>query len=63
MRRDASGHARRTTRRPSLHAGMTTRVGFLRAVNVGKRTVPMATLREVVEGLGYEHVFKTKLPA
>jgi uncharacterized protein (DUF1697 family) len=36
---------------------MTRRVAFLRAVNVGKRTVPMAKLKEVVEGLGYADVF------
>lgn len=33
------------------------RVGFLRAVNVGKRTTAMARVREVVEGLGYDDVF------
>ena len=32
---------------------MTTRIGFLRAVNLGKRTVPNARLAEIVEGLGY----------
>jgi uncharacterized protein (DUF1697 family) len=32
----------------------TTRVGFLRAVNVGRRTVAMATLRDVCAALGYE---------
>lgn len=32
------------------------RVGFLRAVNVGKRTVKMARLAELVEGLGYDEV-------
>ena len=31
-------------------------VGFLRAVNVGKRRVAMADLREAVAGLGYEDV-------
>ena len=36
---------------------MTTRVGFLRAVNVGKRTVQMAKLVEVCEGLGYDNVW------
>lgn len=36
---------------------MTTRVGFLRAVNLGKRTVKMATLVTVVKGLGYDHVW------
>ena len=33
---------------------MTTRVGFLRAVNLGKRTVKMAHLVEIVESLGHE---------
>jgi len=36
---------------------MTTRVGFLRAVNVGKRTVRMAKLIEVCEGLGFDNVW------
>jgi uncharacterized protein (DUF1697 family) len=36
---------------------MTTRVAFLRAVNLGKRTVKMATLVEIVESLGYENVW------
>ena len=36
---------------------MTTRVGFLRAVNLGKRTVPNARLAEIVEGLGYDDVW------
>ena len=36
---------------------MTTRVGFLRAVNVGRRTVGMARLVEVLEGLGYGEVW------
>ena len=36
---------------------MTTRVAFLRAVNLGKRTVKMATLVEVVERLGYDQVW------
>ena len=31
-------------------------VGLLRAVNVGKRKVPMARLREVCEGLGHTEV-------
>ncbi|MGH9273531.1 MAG: DUF1697 domain-containing protein, partial [Acidimicrobiales bacterium] len=31
-------------------------VAFLRAVNVGKRQVKMAQLREVVVGLGYDDV-------
>lgn len=36
---------------------MTTRVGFLRAVNVGKRTVQMAKLIDVCEGLGFDKVW------
>lgn len=36
---------------------MTTRIGFLRAVNVGKRTVRMAQLAEVCTGLGYTNVW------
>ena len=36
---------------------MTTRVGFLRAVNLGKRTVRMARLADLVRGLGYEDVW------
>jgi uncharacterized protein (DUF1697 family) len=36
---------------------MTTRVAFLRAVNLGKRTVKMTSLVEIVEGLGYEGVW------
>ncbi len=36
---------------------MTTRIGFLRAVNVGRRTVKMARLAETVEGLGYGDVW------
>jgi uncharacterized protein (DUF1697 family) len=36
---------------------MTTRVAFLRAVNLGKRTVKMATLVEIVESLGYDRVW------
>jgi uncharacterized protein (DUF1697 family) len=36
---------------------MTTRVGFLRAVNLGKRTVPMARLKAIVEELGYADVW------
>ncbi len=35
---------------------MTTRVAFLRAVNVGKRTVKMARLVELFEELGYTDV-------
>ena len=33
---------------------MTTRIAFLRAVNVGRRSVQMSRLREVFGGLGYE---------
>ena len=36
---------------------MTARVAFLRAVNVGRRTVPMARLVDVCEGLGYADVW------
>lgn len=36
---------------------MSVRVGFLRAVNVGKRRVPMARLVSVCEGLGYRDVW------
>jgi uncharacterized protein (DUF1697 family) len=36
---------------------MTTRIAFLRAVNLGKRTVKMARLAEVLEGLGYDGVW------
>ena len=36
---------------------VTTRVGFLRAVNVGRRTVKMSRLAELVEGLGYDDVW------
>ena len=36
---------------------MTTRVAFLRAVNVGKRTVKMARLAEIVRDLGHEDVW------
>jgi uncharacterized protein (DUF1697 family) len=36
---------------------VTTRIAFLRAVNLGTRTVKMAKLVEVVERLGYEHVW------
>jgi uncharacterized protein (DUF1697 family) len=36
---------------------MTTRVAFLRAVNVGRRTVRMARLAELVQGLGHEGVW------
>jgi len=36
---------------------MTTRVGFLRAVNVGKRTVQMAKVVDVCEGLGFGNVW------
>ena len=36
---------------------MTTRIAFLRAVNVGRRTVQMSRLVEVFQGLGYEGVW------
>jgi len=36
---------------------MTTQIGFLRAVNVGRRTVPMKRLTEIVAGLGYADVW------
>ena len=36
---------------------MTTRIAFLRAVNLGRRTVKMTRLVEVFEGLGYEGVW------
>ena len=36
---------------------MTTRIAFLRAVNLGKRTVKMASLVDIVEGLGYDNVW------
>ena len=36
---------------------MTVRVAFLRAVNLGKRRVPMARLAEIVEGLGGDGVW------
>jgi uncharacterized protein (DUF1697 family) len=36
---------------------VTTRVAFLRAVNLGKRTVGMAQLAEVFERAGYENVW------
>ncbi len=36
---------------------MTTRVAFLRAVNVGRRTVAMATAAEVVRDLGHDDVW------
>ena len=36
---------------------MTVRVGFLRAVNLGKRKVEMARLKGVAEGLGYGDVW------
>ena len=38
------------------HLAVSTRVAFLRAVNVGRRKVPMATLVEVCETLGYRDV-------
>ena len=36
---------------------MTVRVGFLRAVNLGKRKVQMPRLKAAVEGLGYDNVW------
>ena len=36
---------------------MTVRVGFLRAVNLGKRRVPMGRLKAVAEGLGHGDVW------
>lgn len=36
---------------------MTTRIAFLRAVNVGRRTVRNARLVEIVEGLGHRDVW------
>ena len=36
---------------------MTVRVGFLRAVNLGRRKVEMARLKRVAEGLGYDDVW------
>ncbi len=36
---------------------MTTRIGFLRAVNLGRRRVAMAGLVELCEGLGYDDVW------
>jgi uncharacterized protein (DUF1697 family) len=36
---------------------MTTRVAFLRAVNVGRRRVANARLIEILEGLGYDDVW------
>ena len=36
---------------------MTTRVAFLRAINLGNRRVKMASLVEIVEGLGYDGVW------
>ena len=36
---------------------MATQVGFLRAVNVGRRTVAMARLKAVCEGLGHTDVW------
>ncbi len=35
---------------------MSTRVGFLRAVNVGRRRVAMSRVVALCEGLGYEDV-------
>ncbi len=36
---------------------MTVRIGFLRAVNLGRRRVPMSRLTTVCEGLGYADVW------
>jgi uncharacterized protein (DUF1697 family) len=36
---------------------MTVRIGFLRAVNLGKRRVEMPRLKKAVEGLGYRNVW------
>lgn len=36
---------------------VTTRIAFLRALNLGKRTVKMSSLVEIVEGLGYDGVW------
>lgn len=36
---------------------MTVRVGFLRAVNLGRRRVPMSRLKSVTEGLGHRDVW------
>src|SRR5829696_4972345 len=36
---------------------MTTRIAFLRAVNLGKRTVKMARVVEIFEDLGYRGVW------
>lgn len=36
---------------------MTTRIAFLRAVNLGRRRVPNARLKELLEGLGYTDVW------
>ncbi|MEO7555574.1 MAG: DUF1697 domain-containing protein [Acidimicrobiales bacterium] len=34
-----------------------THIAFLRAVNLGKRTVKMSRLKELVSGLGHDHVW------
>jgi uncharacterized protein (DUF1697 family) len=36
---------------------MSTRIAFLRGVNLGKRTVSMARLKQTLEALGYEDVW------
>jgi len=36
---------------------VTTQIAFLRAVNLGKRTVKMARLVEIVDGLGYDNAW------
>jgi uncharacterized protein (DUF1697 family) len=38
-------------------AGVSPRVAFLRAVNLGRRTVPMPRLVEVLDGLGFREVW------
>jgi uncharacterized protein (DUF1697 family) len=39
------------------HDPVTTRIAFLRAVNVGRRTVPMARVVETLTGVGYDGVW------
>jgi len=36
---------------------VTTQIAFLRAINLGNRRVKMASLVEIVEGLGYDGVW------
>ncbi len=45
-----------TSRRAARRADMPTWVGFLRAVNVGKRQVKMQTLRELLQDNGFDDV-------